>query len=121
MAGIILGGVVAFCCLALVVSARQAEERSKRGTAERIRLADHKAAIDYLVRAHKLMVDRHLAELHSMRFEAQIARDIRIELSNDLEEMREVLVRQDPDRWSETRSLQQRVAAIRKRLGGLAS
>lgn len=46
VAGIMSGAVLGFCCLALVVSARQAEERSKRVKAERIRLADHKAAIN---------------------------------------------------------------------------
>lgn len=116
VAGIMSGGVLGFCYLALVVSGRQNEERLKREQAERLILTNHKAEIDDLVRVHKVRVDRHLTELYSMRFEAQIARAIRIELSEDLEKMREVLVQQDPLRWSERVSLQQRAAAIRKKL-----
>lgn len=46
IAGVMAGGGMVFCCLALVVSGRQAEERAKREEAERIRRADHQTTIN---------------------------------------------------------------------------
>ena len=102
IAGIMSGGGMAFCFLALVVSSRQAEERAKREEAERIRRVNHKSAID----------DK-LVRLRRAERETQIARNITREIFVAFEEMHAVLVKQDPDRWSERRA-----AAIRKKLEG---
>ena len=90
IAGIMSGGGMVFCCLALVVSGRQAEERAKREEAERIRRVNHKRAID----------DK-LVRLRRAERETQIARAVTRERFFEFEKMREILAEQDPLRWNE--------------------
>ena len=121
IAGVMSGGGMVFCCLALVVSGRQAEERAKRERAERIRRADHQTTIDDMIRLNEEVVDNLLTDLQRARYETQIARAVTREIFFEFEKMRDVLVEQDPLRWNERVSIERRAASIREKLKGSAN